>query len=361
MADSNTLLAHMILSLTNQVEVAATKALAFILTKSDDAMEAFNDLVRNATGTELSPVKRVAVEVEFTAVDGSEGRLDLVGYDAGQENRVIVEAKFGARLLEGQGGGYLNQLSRKGATILMFLVPDYRVDVLWNEVIADVRGGGISRFDQVENPGQIKCLRVDSGDRYLMIVSWRQLLEEIRQKAGDNLGIQSDIHQLRGLTERMDMEEFRPLQKGEYGDDFARRMRDLRRIYDGVIAELRDRHSDITEGLSTSGQPETGYGRYLRLSGKEVWFGIFYDLWIDEAFAQTPFWLNLYSCDARLLERIRTEADLRPSVNSVLRDPVGKYFPICVKPNVSLGDVIVDMVGQIYKIGDAIEKANAIQ
>ena len=360
MADSNTLLAYMILSRT--AEVSATKALAYILTKSDHAMEAFNDLVRNAIGTELAPVRRVDVEVDFTTAGGSKGRLDLVGYDTEQENRVIVEAKFGARLLEGQGGGYLNQLSRKGAAVLMFLVPDYRVDVLWNEVIVDVRGGGgISRFDQVENPGQIKCLRADSGDRYLMIVSWRQLLEEIRQKAGDNLGIQSDIHQLRGLTERMDIEEFRPLQNGEYGDDFARRMRDLRRIYDGVVAELRERHGDITEGLSTSGQPETGYGRYLRFSGKEVWFGIFYDLWIDEAFAQTPFWLNLYSCDARLLERIRTEAVLRSSVNSVLRDPHGQYFPICVKPNVSLGDVIVDMVGQINKIGDAIEKATSIQ
>ena len=153
----------------------------------------------------------------------------------------------------------------------------------------------------------------------------------------------------------MDIEATLPLVRGELGPDFGRRMRDLRLIYDTVLARLREEKIS-NENLSTSGQPETGYGRSLLFHDTRVWFGIYYDLWIDEEFADTPFWLNLYGCtDAQLVE-IRKQTDLPQPNSTRLRDRRGEYFPLSLKHGVAINEVVGDMVGQIEKIADAIDK-----
>ncbi len=362
MAATDTLLAYMIPS--NQAEVSATKALAYILTKYEAALEAFNGLVSNTIdiGQRVEPVKRVDVEVSYAAANKEVGRLDLVGYDELGEKRVIVEAKFGASISKGQGSGYFGQLPAEGVSVLMFLVPNYRIDYLWDEATRDLRAGTEgATLNEVKTGDRIKCSRVNVGDstnRYLMIVSWRELLKEIDQKTRHNAGFQSDVHQLIGVTERMDIEATLPLVRGELGPDFGRRMRDLRLIYDGVVAQLRGKGWASTEDLSTSGQPETGYGRFLRFNGKDVWFGVYYDLWIDEAFADTPFWLNLYGCEAAQLGKIREQAALPQPNNTRLRDPRGQYFPLSLRPDVGIEGVVEHMVGQIEKIADAIKDTN---
>ena len=371
MAATDTLLAYMIPSMTNQVEVAATKALAYILTKYDVALEAFNDLVSTTIDQKVAPVKWVDVEVSYVSASkepgGSEevGRLDLVGYDELGEKRVIVEAKFGASIGKGQGSGYFCQLPEKDTSVLMFLVPNYRIDYLWVEAIRDLRAGTeVETLNEVKTGAgdRIKCSKVitkdPTPDRYLMIVSWRELLAKIKQKTGDDADFQSDVHQLIGVTERMDIEETHPFEQDELGPDFGRRMRDLRLIYDGVVAQLRRKGWASIENLSVSGQPETGYGRYFRFSGKDVWFGIYYDLWIDEAFADTPFWLNPYGCDPAQLGKIRKQTALPQPNNTRLRDRRGEYFPLSLRPDVGIEGVVEHMVSQIEKIADAIKDTN---
>ena len=372
MAATDTLLAYMIPSMTNQVEVAATKALAYILTKYEVALEAFNDLVSTTISQPLEPVKRVDVEVAYGSGKDQAGRLDLVGYDKAGAQRVIVEAKFGASISKGQGSGYFCQLPEKDTSVLLFLVPNYRIDYLWGEAIRDLRAGTeVETLNEVKTGAgdRIKCSKVitkdPTPDRYLMIVSWRKLLAKIKQKTGDNADFQSDVHQLIGVTERMDIEGTRPFRQDELGPDFGRRMRDLRLIYDDVVAQLRRKGWASIENLSVSGQPETGYGRYFRFSGKDVWFGIYYDLWIDEAFADTPFWLDLYSCtDAQLVE-IRKQTALPQPNNTRVRDRRGEYFPLSLWPDVvpvvgiDKNEVVERMVGQIEKIAAAIAKTTA--
>ena len=144
MADTNkndTLLAYLVPAIVTQVEPAATKALAYILNKSNAAMEAFNSLVRETTDKTVAPVSWVVAELGYTNSGRTEGRLDLAGYDSNRELRVIVEAKFGAALLDGQGSDYMKQLSENGKSVLMFLVPDYRINYLWDEVKRDIRNG----------------------------------------------------------------------------------------------------------------------------------------------------------------------------------------------------------------------------
>ena len=354
MVEQDTLLAHLVPLLTQQVEPAATRALAYILTKSETAMEAFNSLVRSTTDETLVPVRRVYAEEGYTTEDGSGGRLDLAGYDLANEQRVIVEAKFGANLLRGQGSDYLTRLSQNGKSVLMFLVPEYRIDYLWDEVKRDIsRGTGEIHFLDEKTLGKIRVTKISKSESYLMMVSWRDLLQTIRQQTGDDASTSSDVQQLSGLTEKMDVEAFRPLVNGEYTGEFARRSRDLRRIYEGVVTRLRDQTWVDMQGYSTSGQPLTGYGRYFRLSGGECWFGVFFNLWAMDGLEETPFWLQLYQCNQDVLYDVSRTLGL-----SLVEDPFRRgrwcYSPIQLKENAALEDVIAGVMGQIKRIADEV-------
>ena len=358
MAESDTLLAHMILDLrlTIQTEVAATKALAYTLTRSSDAMKAFNAFVRDATNCCICTVESVQAEVAFESESEGSGRPDLEFYDGDRERRVMVEAKFGAKLLKGQGSVYLSRLSANGTSVLMFLVPDYRIETLWDEVKDDITSGK----DQVQiltqqTLGRRRVARILKPDSFLIMVSWRELLENVSAGVCDDATAQSNIHQLRGLTERMDVEQFHPLREGEFSRNFGRRTRDLRRIYDGVLSMCINEEVVSTQRLSTSNQPETGFGRYLRISDKLCWFGVYIDLWLDEDFYETPFWLNLFGCESSQLASVRTTTNIRQSNNSRLKDPTGKYFPLKIKLDAGLDAVIEDIVNQIKNIAAALK------
>ena len=129
MAESDTLLAHLALDLrlTGQVEVTATRSLAYILNKSGSAVNSIIELIRSQTGEDLSPIVYFAAEDAYQTSGGS-GRIDFVGYDCQVEKRIVGEAKFDAAVSPGQGGGYLHQLTRTGPAVLIFVVPDYRID-----------------------------------------------------------------------------------------------------------------------------------------------------------------------------------------------------------------------------------------
>ena len=356
MAENDTLLAYVIPS--NQAEVSATKALAYILNKYEAALEVFNRLVSNTIDPSLAPVKRVRVEVHYVSGNGDLGRLDLVGYDELGEQRVIVEAKFGARLLEGQGSGYFCQLSVKGVSVLMFLVPEYRLDYLWSEATQDLLTGvPEATLDKVEPKGQIKYSRVDTGDstdRYLMIVSWRQLLEEIEQKTGDNFDFQSDVYQLRGLTERMDTQAFLPItnQEIELGPQFARRNRDFINLVEGATGHDKDTGWLSTKGLNLT-RLDGGYGRYIALSGViNFWFGVNYDLWATTG--ESPMWLSVPLSHNFILDEI--EGNLRVKVQQDRGDAKG-WIPIHLKPGIEFDEVRDSVVSQLKAVADVIKEA----
>ncbi len=354
MAESDTLLAHLVPLLTQQVEPAATRALAYILTTSETAMEAFNSLVRNTTDETLAPVRSVNAEAGYTAEDGSGGRLDLAGYDLNGELRVIVEAKFGANLLRGQGSDYLKRLSQNGKSVLMFLVPDYRIDSLWDEVKGDIsKATAEIVFLDEKTLGKIRVTKISKSESYLMMVSWRDLLQTIRQYTEDDAGTASDVQQLLGLTEKMDVEAFRPLVNGEYTGEFARRTRDLWRVYDGVVARWGNEDWISTRRLTSSRQPEYGFGRYFRMSGGECWFGVFFDLWAKDGLEATPFWLQLYQCNQEVLYDVSRTLDL-PLVEDPFRRGRWCYFPIQLKRNAVLEEVIACVMEQIKRIADEV-------
>ena len=352
MAENDTLLANLIPSVTSQVEVAATKALVIILNKSELARKAFNELVRKTIDSTLEPVTKLEAEVLFR--DGKdEGRLDLVGYDKDSEKRVIGEAKFWARLLPGQGGDYLKQLTGEGNAVLMFVVPDARIDYLWGEVGRDVsETGGKRKLHPTKVDGRIRSAKVKSTDQYLMMVSWRDLLQRMYNSTAEEPDVQADIRQLQGLTERMDSEEIRPFGQGELGPDFGRRMRDLRRIYDDVVNRWDGVEWASVSGYGPSRQPQTNYGTYFTFAGYEAWFGVHYNLWSKGDCEDTPFWLYLYRLrqnNPAAITEIETRLERKFYDNY--------YVPINLKSDV-IGEAIVDdIVSQLKAIADIIKAA----
>ena len=354
MAATDTLLAYMIPSMTNQVEVAATKALAYILTKYEVALEAFNDLVSTTIDRPLEPVKHVRAEVPYGSGIGEAGRPDLVGYDEARKQRVIVEAKFGANLSKEQGSGYFGQLNGEGTSVLMLLVPSYRIEYLWSAATQDLRNGEIT-LGKVEDGDQTKYAKDPDTDRYLMIISWRKLLEKIEKTTGTNVGFQSDVHQLIGVTERMDTQTFPPItdQELELGPEFARRNRDFVNLIEGATDQAR-----LIGWLSTDGLRPTshdyGYGRYVALSGvTNFLLSVNYDLWATTG--TSPIWLCVPSSDNSILDEIERNLEVKVQSNE---GESWSWVPIRLEPCKEFDEVRDSVVSQLKAIADAIKDTN---
>ena len=115
-------------------------------------MRALNDLLREG-GFDVGPIARV--ETQVTHEDGS--RPDMAGYDENNLKRLLVEAKFGAALLEGQASEYARQLDQPGPATLLFIAPEVRIPMLWvGDRSADGKGGqtGTHRLTSGSEEGQ---------------------------------------------------------------------------------------------------------------------------------------------------------------------------------------------------------------
>ena len=112
-----------------RTEDIAVEALGHILSTSEAARAALPDVV-DTGGAPVGAIDRVR-----TQVTGEEGaRPDLVGFDESGQERVLIEAKFGAGLTENQPVAYLKRLPDGQPSALLFVVPSARVESLWAEL-----------------------------------------------------------------------------------------------------------------------------------------------------------------------------------------------------------------------------------
>ena len=223
MADNYTLLGYLAPRIAGGTENAAVEALGYILNQSPASMKALSDLAQTVADRPMEPITRV----ETPVVAGDLSRPDFVGFDTNGAKRVIGEAKFWAGLGEGQAGIYLEQLADEGPAVLLFVVPDVRIDALWAEIKRDAgKELGPDRHD-----GRRRNAVVVNTNKRLMLVSWPDLLDSMSRSAAVEPEVQADIQQLRGLARREDVEAFMPLRREELGPVFARRMRGLNSAY----------------------------------------------------------------------------------------------------------------------------------
>ena len=269
MAESDTLLAYLVSSFPGNTENIATEALKHVMELSGAAMEALNDVILSGV-RDILPINSVRSQSV-----GSDGTIpDLVGIDEGNQERALIEVKFWAELTNNQPNGYLDRLPDDGPTVLVFLVPDVRIQTLWPELERRVvRAGHLLSFVESER----RCARIGESQKHMMLVSWTGLLDTMAARvsdAGEVVSIESAIRQLRTLTKHADLGAFKPVLKGqELGMDSERRERDYKRVIDDATEQGISRGWLSKKGLNRT--PRTyGYGRYIKLWDTVVWFGV---------------------------------------------------------------------------------------
>ena len=357
MADNDTLLANIIPRLTGRLENAAVDSLGYILGKSPASRAELNNLARKG-GATLPPIITVGTEVSGQ-VGEEVTRPDLVGFDEAGSERLLIEAKFWAGLTGDQVNRYLGRLPTDGPAALLFLAPEARMETLWPELRYRVEeaGKGLDQKDGV--PANMHGAIVTDTDgsttnQHLMLVSWRSLLRDLHNTA-ETPGIAADIRQLQGLTELMDSHEFLPFHKEDFNPVFARRLIDLRSVYDSLIGSWQGK--DWVQEKPQGSLGSTGYGRHLILAGYDAWFGFYYQPWAASS-AETPFWIQLWGLKHRspaAFNRVVDELKLRDRVAE------GNYLPIYVKTGVGKDEVVNDMLAQFKAIADAIHKFTAAE
>ncbi|MCY4649758.1 MAG: hypothetical protein OXC98_05260 [bacterium] len=251
-------------------------------------------------------LERVATEVI-----GKQGeRLDLVGFDESNTERVLIEVKFWAGLTDNQPNTYLCRLPKDGEpAVLLFVAPEQRLEALWVEILR--RAATCFDLGPDTTVGGLRSVAVDGSLRRLMLTSWRILLGAMASRASidRDVSAQGDILQLDALCEREDSEAFLPIREEEFAPAVPRRMLGLKRLIDdatdrGRTLEVANREEPkvvSTEGLQV--RPRSyGYGRYIRIGGMYyAWFGVNHELWARQK--ETPLWLRFYEDAAEAAQR----------------------------------------------------------
>ena len=347
MPDNDTLLAYLVSRFPGNTENIATEALRHVFDHSDASVEALNDVVQ-------SGVRGVApITIVKSQVIQADGTIpDLVGFDETGSRRVLVEVKFWAGLTPHQPNAYLNLLPDDGPSVVVFLAPEDRIQSLWPQLKGRLSGefGALTEIDS-----ERKCLRVGDTQRHLMMVSWGGLLDSMAARTGDSeeSGVENEIRQLRSLAKYADAGAFKPIRRGgEFGADSEVRKRQYRRLIDAATERGVQQEWVSRKGLRAT--PRTyGYGRYIRLRGTIVWFGVNVDQF--ERTGETPLWAHCYHVFRdRLVPR-----DKLGELRAELGMHTGYWVPVELRRDVEYPEMLDGVVDSLRHIGDVIHEASS--
>jgi hypothetical protein len=250
---------HLALRFGSSPENLATEALHFILTRSKEAHELFTRIL---SGFGLSFQKPLLFQ---TQVADEKGAIpDLVAFEGGEIERVIIEAKFWAGLTPRQPNSYLDRLP-PGDGLVLFLAPSRRIPLLWPELLRRCREKLPEPIREDCPSGDTVCAFLSDGRR-MGVISWRSVLESFALgiTSSGNPNAASDLLQLRGLTERMDSELFIPFTGEELTSNLGTRILQLCQIMDRVVELLATKQIARTKERNTSARWPGYYGQLFR-------------------------------------------------------------------------------------------------
>ncbi len=349
---NKSLLAHLAGRLAPAPETIATESLRYILNASPGVCQALVDRVASRAGFE--PFKVESIESETEVETG--GRPDITIYDAASLPRIHVENKFWAGLTASQPVEYLNSFPEEPESALLFVVPEARIVSIWQElkercVKQELKVGTETTKDEM------KRVPIGSG-RNMLISSWGSILDTLQRTAseiGDTSEMQ-DIVQLRGLSDRMDVEALPPLREDETTDvNVPRRMINYADLSEGIAQVLKNKGIASFKGVKPTNRYEKK-GRYFSV-GKGfkfgVWLGVDIFAWRD--WGITPIWLEVHKTEwgglvGHWSSVKRMRQDHREYANHLC-------FPIRLACTVDKDRVIEDAVIQMREIIDLFERA----
>lgn len=338
------LLAYLVSSFPGRTEDIATEALCHVFRHSDACVEALNDVVQSGV-RDVAPIATLK-----TQVIGADGTIpDLVGFDKadkedeiGQE-RVLIEVKFWAPLTANQPNGYIKRLPMDGPAVLMFLVPDDRVHRLWPQLRSRLEG----KFGQVESvDAERRAVRISGTQWHLMVVGWGSLLDAMVARSSDSgePGPLTQIRQLRSLVRNTN---------GPSGNESGidARLREYRRLVDAATEEGISQGWADRKGLRATPQPY-GYGRYIRLRGTVVWFGINTELF--ETTGKTPLWASRHHSHA---DEPDVSRELGDEGHNWYRRHGRHWFPIDLRGDAKYPQDLSGVVDSLKRYGEDLQAA----
>lgn len=284
----NKLLAHLSFRLTSQHEVIVTEGLTYILQQSDVCRRAMEELA-GSVGCNIPEI--VSYHAEVTGEDLE--RPDVVGFTGTGQEALIMEGKFDAGLTDNQPNNYLSRLPKDTDGLLIFVVPELRIEGLWKAVTSRA-SDNYDLTDLRKLPDGSKCANVGPGHK-LMMVSWGNLLNALLQPAQrSGAQITSDILQLISLCDRIEGETFKPFMSEELTSTLiGRRHRDLCNLVDAITERLLDAGKVSTKGMRATPLRD-GYARYIRFGDDacNIWGSVLldYETWIENEIS--PIWLK---------------------------------------------------------------------
>lgn len=351
MADNRqTLLAKLAPVFGVKTENVAVEALGHILSGSEAARRALSDVV-GVGGAEVGQIARVRTQ----ATGEERARPDLAGFDGRGDERVLIEAKFWAGLTANQPVSYLERLPDEQPSALLFVAPAARVESLWVELRRRVSesASGI-RLDAFHDAEALRSAAA-GGARRLMLTSWKNLLDRMAAAAAAaaDSHTEVDVRQLRGLAVRQDADAFLPIRQEELGLEFPRRMLGLQLLVDNATDRAVGAGWADVKGLQVRPQ-FWGYGRYLRLAGAQVWFGIDVVDWASSD--ATPLWLWFTEASLRREEGTRIALDPLRTRNppEVFEWDDGLAVPVMLPVGVEYDAVLDAVVARLEEIAQLV-------
>ena len=312
------------------------------------AREALRGILR-AYGLDIGTITRIQTEVI-----GDEGeRPDLVCFDQAGRERLLIEAKFGARLTANQPVTYLRRLQGSRPSALLVVAPSQRFEELWSELTRRISETDDIELGDTELEQEVRWAA--AGDnRQLVMISWRALLDSLASRTAVSQDVQAmnDLLQLQGLAELQDSEAFLPLRPEQFGPEIPRLIRQLIRIVDDASARIfqtewaaRNRMRRMWEG---------GLIQYMTVAHFNCWLGFYYDYW--SKYGGTPLWFGFqqHEWDDREEDILLKLEPLRLNNPSHYKEYEG-IIPISVQTGATYDSVLDDVVSQLKGIADLLE------
>lgn len=303
--ESTTVFGHLALRFGVHPENLATEALCFILRTSPAASRAFTALAREFG---LDEVGNLRFETQQGGVEQS--IPDMKGYDEEGRLRVVVENKFWAGLTENQPVTYIRELRAEVSALVLFVVPNARLDLIWNEVVVRCKSAGIAA-SPVEKPATIRAANM-GGRHCLAATPWSVLLEalSLAATAAGEIDARDNIVQLQDLCRRMDEEAFLPLRGDELTNlEMARRLINFSNLPFAIVDEAVQLGLCIKKKESNF---RNGSGTYIRIGEFTAWVGFSANLWSE--WGASPIWVNFYPESGQIPEVRKRLARFRVAV-----------------------------------------------
>ena len=345
MADSG-MLAHLRDHFHVPPENLATEALAYVLNSSERARKCWQQLL-NRIEPELPTLNHYFTQVRNQA-DGS--IPDLVGVAEGGLEEFIGEVKFDAGLTSNQPKTYLKQLlSQDSHGLLLFIVPERRLRMVWNEVRRRSRIHDLELDSDTQiAPGLLssRCKNVA-----VAIVTWNELLNTLEGGLHGDADKPAlwEVRQLRTMCDEQERHAFLPLEERDVESRIGRRVKELNQLNYEITSDVL-RADGTAEALGRVTNTSSWTGRYMMVAGWWCMLQTNFDLWAEER--PTPLWFMIN--DSRIYgyeplnEALRPLAAEDPS-RLIVRHSV-YYIPIYPTLRVDRDILRENLVEQVRKI-----------